>query len=301
MKRRKRKMSKRRKFYGAKPESVRAENTREGGNFYLDLPDGLEKWSPKDGDNYIRILPSCDPDFDIWFHVWFHYNPQSKKYFLCPKNMSPKNSKQSCPVCEEFTELQNNGESDNVCRQFKPQARTLFFIIDREDEKKGVQVYPASRWQVAVDIFDQMEDKRKQTTIDIADSGNGYDIIISKEGKGMHTKYKAKIDRDSSGIGFDDWEEELVSFADVIAEEKPYDEIKVDFFGGGNTEEEPEEPKEEEPEEDDVQDHDPPLRRSSSSRRRSNRDDKKEEPKEEESGKKESVRDRLKRKVRSKR
>ena len=154
---------------------------------------------------------------------------------------------------------------------------------------------------MAVDIFDQMEDKRKQTTIDIADSGNGYDIIISKEGKGMHTKYKAKIDRDSSGIGFDDWEEELVSFADVIAEEKPYDEIKVDFFGGGNTEEEPEEPKEEEPEEDDVQDHDPPLRRSSSSRRRSNRDDKKEEPKEEESGKKESVRDRLKRKVRSKR
>ena len=292
---------KRRKFYGANPESVRAENVKDGGTFYLDLPDGIELWTPREGDNYIRILPSCDKDFNIWCHIWIHYNPQSKKYFLCPKEMSPKNSSTSpCPVCEEYENLKDAGEEDDVCSQFKAGAKTLFFIIDRDDEKKGVQLYAASRWQVAVDIFDQMEDKRKNITIDIADIDNGYDVVVTKEGKGMHTKYKAFVERESSEIGSNEWEDQLVSFADVLADEPTYDTLKADFFGGGVEEEEEKESEShsrqdadsEEPEED-VPDHSPPTRRSSRQSRSS-------EPEDTES-EKESVRDRLKRKVRSKR
>ena len=179
----------RKKFYSANAENVRVENEQKGGGtFYLDLPDHIELWSPQVGDNYIRILPSCDPDFNIWFHVWFHYNPSSKSYFLCPKKMSPQNDVSPCPVCEEYTRLDRAGEPDDVCQPFKAQAKTLFFIIDRDDQKKGVQLYSASRWMVAVDIFAGMHNRRKNIDYDIADIDEGYDIQILREGKGRNTQ-----------------------------------------------------------------------------------------------------------------
>jgi len=281
--------SKKRKFYGANPESVRAENVKDGGTFYLDLPDDIELWTPKEGDNYIRILPSCDKDFNIWCHIWIHYNPQSKKYFLCPKEMSPKNSSVSpCPVCEEYENLKDAGEEDKVCNQFKPGAKTLFFIIDREDEKKGVQVYAASRWQVAVSLFEQMEDKRRNVTLNIADSDEGYDVKVMREGSKRNTSYKAFIDRNPSPIGFDSWEDDLVSFGDIIAEEQPYKVIKTDFFGAGVDEEEEEE------EEEDVPVHSPPRKKGMS--RREELEEENEEEEEEE--KEETARDRLRNRVR---
>ena len=122
----------RKKFYSSTPESVQSEidNFKRGGNFYLDLPEHIKLWSPKEGDNFIRILPSCDPNFQIWFHVWFHYNTQSKSYWLCPKNMSPKNTVlKPCPVCEEFARLEQAAEQEDVLRHYKAQSKTLFFII----------------------------------------------------------------------------------------------------------------------------------------------------------------------------
>lgn len=180
-------------------ESVVRKSKMSGGIFDSFLVEGTPTFKVKEGDLTVRILPPTWDNTDKWGDGWeisayLHYGvgPDNGAY-LCLDKMKGE----ECPVCEARRKATDEEEQNAL----KPSLRVFCYVIDRDNEKAGPQV-----WGMPLTLFREIMtrsvDKKTNTPILIDDPEEGYDVLFNRSGNTKtNTKYQGvEIDRDPTPI-----------------------------------------------------------------------------------------------------
>lgn len=212
-------------------EQIDKRASMRGKEFDRLIKDSVKNWKPADGMNSIRILPATwkNPEhygYDLYVH--YGVGPDRGSYLDLHK-MTDKPD----PISEEHAQALRDGD-DKYAKDIEAKRRCGVYLIDRDNEKEGVQFW-AMPWTIDADLNKLAVDKRTGETLNIDDPEEGYDVEFEKTGKDRNTKYEAvKIARRSSPLGSRKWidwavenplPDQLVYF--------DYDHIAKAFGGGG--------------------------------------------------------------------
>lgn len=173
----------------------------------------VDYWKPKDGRNVIRILPAKDgQEF---------YSEAVVRYNVGPKNRMvtvPTDSKEPCPIREFVDALYKSGDKgdEKLAKKMKASTRYYFNVIDRsveeDSEEYGKVLVFGCGTTIFTDILGIIVDPDFG---DITNPDEGYDIIITKSGKGLDTEYKTVARPKQTAIGIADWREKLYDLAKI--------------------------------------------------------------------------------------
>jgi len=200
---------------------------------------GLKVWTAKEGKNRIRIMPRTWGDEDgprhwaIPVHIHYQVGPDNGRY-PCPLKMG----KGPCPMCEERARLEKSGDADEA-KELRPSLSQLCYIIDRDDEESGPQLFqmPAKKLEGPICDLSVDEDTNEQLKIDHPE--NGHDVKFSRVGSKRNTDYTApQVMHKPSYLSADEKEQD--EWMDFIMENPlptmvhhyDYDYL-VNVFGGG--------------------------------------------------------------------
>lgn len=187
-------------------------------------------WRPKEGKNNIRIMPQKEGKELFWSEGYVHFSVGPKKNMVTCLETFGK----PCPICEEVEKLKNSGykEDKQLAKDMKQTQRIYMNIIDRdsEDDEEQIQVMTCGT-MILSDILDMICDPDWGN---ITDYTTGRDIVITRTGKGMQTKYsvlgKPKQTIASETLSEEEIQKKLVDL-DSIFIEKSYDELKDLLLG----------------------------------------------------------------------
>lgn len=197
----------------------------------------FKMFSPKAGDNVLRILPPTWENADHYgFDVYVNYGvgPDNAAYASLSKMLA-----QADPIAEERDRALSAGDEE-YAKSLRPSKRVLFWVIDRTKEEEGPMLW-ASPWTVDRDLSLLCRDKRTGEILYVDDPYDGYDIEFTKTGTGMTTKYEGLlISRRSSPLNADEAVQD--KWLEYISENPlpetilyyDYDYIKRVFEGGGS-------------------------------------------------------------------
>lgn len=183
-------------------ESVVRKSKQSGGSYDSYLIGDAPKYSPKEGECTVRILPGSWEDtekwgdgWDIGVHVHHSVGPDNGAY-LCLDKMKGE----PCPVCDARRDAVDEDEKN----QLRASQRFLCWVIDRDNEKAGPML-----WSMPISLFREINirsvDKKSSAPILIDDPEEGYDIIFNRTGTGIKTKYTAvEVVRDASPLHEDE-------------------------------------------------------------------------------------------------
>lgn len=172
-------------------------------------------WSPTDGRNVIRILPPND-DAEFYAETLVHYNlgPKKDKSAICRKAAGEKH----CPVCDLVDELFKGDKDDKAyAKRIKARGKYYFNVVDRSVEEDDENFGKVLVYGSGVTVFEELLGIICDPDYgDITDAKEGYDIIITKSGKGLDTEYKINARPKQTKIGIDEWEEKLVDLSLLV-------------------------------------------------------------------------------------
>lgn len=183
-------------------ETVVKASKASGSSFDSYLKDGTQFYKPRDGENNIRILPVSWDDMDKWGDSWaimvdIHYGVGAdNSAYLCSEKMNGE----PCAVCE----ARSGTDDEEERNQLRANRRALCYVIDRDNEKAGVQV-----WAMPLTLYREINtrsiDRKTKEAILIDDQDEGYDVTFVKEGTGTRVKYAGvEIARDPTPLSDDD-------------------------------------------------------------------------------------------------
>ncbi len=146
--------------------------------------------------------------------------------------MHEQDFRQECAVCDAMQQMTKDGEDEDEISSLKPNKRVLVWILDRDEEALGPQLY-AMPWTLDRDIAKLSKDKRTGAIYYIDDPVDGYDIMFEKTGEQLKTKYVGiALARQSTSVA-----KKHLAFIednplDTVIIERKYAEIKKILTGG---------------------------------------------------------------------
>lgn len=219
-------------YRGRDDSDVKRRSTQGANDFDKILKDGIKMWKCNDGDNRIRILPptwSGAKHFGLDVYVHYGVGPDRQSY-LCLQKMKGE----ADPIAEE-REIARRDEDEKYAKELEAKHRVLVYIIDRDNEKEGVQAW-AMPSGLDRDIVKISIDKSSGEVLPIDHPDEGYDVTFEKNGKGINTKYEGvSIARRSSPLGKSEWMDFAVD--NPLPDQLnyfDYDHIAKVFNGGGS-------------------------------------------------------------------
>lgn len=210
---------------------------------------GTSYYNIKDGRNVVRLMPPRKDAESFEREVFVHYgvgkNDQDKKgkQIVCP---TTHGEDKACPICEQAKQLFNLSKKkgdkyEKEAKQINRKKRVYYNVISR-DENLDDYTFKDGKWFKDVEGKEVEESPVKvlNTGIgvlqaifgiivdpeygDITDPEEGLDLIITRSGSGLDTKYEVKTVRKETPIGLDNWEEGSTDLS-VFARPKTYKEI----------------------------------------------------------------------------
>ncbi len=182
-------------------EDVQRRAKQSSGRYDSYLTAEVTWFRPKPGENCIRLIPwlsGDDKDYakyeEKWGNHWgidiiVHRNVgQDNGTYLCLDKMKGE----PCPPCDAW-----RGEDLD---ELKPSDRVLCWLIDRNDEKAGVQAW-SMPLGVSKDISAASQVKGSGEVLLIDHPDEGYDVFFDVEGEKKRTQYKrVSVARDPSSL-----------------------------------------------------------------------------------------------------
>ena len=212
-------------------DDIKKRGDQGGNDFDSFVDSSVKMFKPSDGDNCIRILPPTWDDANHFgFDIFMHYDvgPDSQSY-LCLHKMKGED----CPICEEREKASKEGDSE-YADKLKPVKRIMVYLIDRNDEKTGLQAW-SMPWTFDRDLCKLMVDKKTGELLPIDHPEEGYDVEFERKGKGTKTQYiGTAIARRSSELDNDEALDEAVKMPlpDALTYYS-YEHIQKEFSGSG--------------------------------------------------------------------
>lgn len=261
-------------------ETIKKRAERQGGRFDSPFTGNFDTFTPKQGENNIRILPPSwdgaheDYGYTVWMHGWVGADGSS---YLCPaKTVLPEalakelKLSKKCPICNAAKRARDDNDDDEM-RQLTATEKVICWIIDRDDEPSP-KLWTIS-WSMDREINAQCYDRKKPDRALLLDHPDeGYDLQFRRTGVKLNTRYIGlKLDREPSGISEDpEVQEDILTFVqenpipDLL---KFYDTDYLENVISGTAEE-----KDEELDEETTEDEDEATTRKPKLRARGNSD-----------------------------
>lgn len=181
-------------------EEVKQRANRQIGSRDSFFAGEVDFFTPKAGDNTVRILPPTWEDARHYgIDLWIHYSiGADESAYLCLDKMRGER----CPLCEERSRASGAGEEE-LADALRPRGRVAVWVIDRSQEGKGPMVWnmPAG---LDKDFSNLCVDKQTQEVYAVDNPEDGFDISFKREGMDQRTKYSAaQIARHSTPLSAD--------------------------------------------------------------------------------------------------
>lgn len=187
-----------------------------------------------EGDNVVRFLPpriGKQSPFAVSYSHYFDLPTGDKVSFNCPRMMA----KRACVVCAKGDQLRasSNPHDQKAGKKLFPRLRVFANVIDRNNEKLGVQVLAFGK-TIMDDLTGIRQNPRRGGNFTHPETGR--DIIITRKGTGQFdTEYKVAADMSASPLHpdpgqADEWLEasyDLDQFLTVLSD----DEIRAKVRG----------------------------------------------------------------------
>jgi len=198
----------------AQKQSLEERMARGGGSSSI-----VKWWKPQGGDNRIRVMPGWATEgvFEgqFWREVAQHWNVSEEQRgpVLCP-NRTPGLAGE-CPICEFVDTLRgdrSNVQAQELVREIRAKTTYLLNVVSVSDDTYTAQdvaefkkVRPDEDAPFTVGgpkvqvyacpptVFDQILGIIKINELDITDLGKGHDVVISKHGVGLKTRYETQL------------------------------------------------------------------------------------------------------------
>jgi hypothetical protein len=222
--------------YRERSQEAAQKRSEGGGDFKGFILDEFKTYSPKKGENEIRILP---PTWDGAAHygmdIFVHYGiGPDRASVLCNYKMFGE----KCKICEERMQAEKDGD-EQLKKDLRIVKRVLMWLIDRKNEDAGVLAY-AAPWTLDKDFVKASKDRTTGKYLPIDHPDEGYDIYFDKSGEKDRTEYDGvgTAKRPSSvATKFLDYIEEHP--LDTILQRRSYDDVVALYEGaaavGGDT------------------------------------------------------------------
>lgn len=158
----------------------------------------VKVFKPKTGKSITRIMDATWSGATHYgLNIWLHYGlGPNGVTVLCLKSLN-----QFCPVCEEVEKARRNQDED-FAKEYSAKPRVLLYLIDRENEDIGPQVWPMPK-TADTKLALAAEDEVTNEILFIDDPENGYDVVIVKTVPGgvlLQTNYECKLVRQPSKL-----------------------------------------------------------------------------------------------------
>jgi len=189
------------------------ERADRKGSMFDNMLKDVKIYKSKQGANLLRILPRPKADNPLNLYglpVYIHrgVGPNDRQYLCLREN--PASPHKHCPICQELYDLGSKATQEDKA-QLRAKVSVLFYVIDRDAEKEGVQVWMASP-TIDSEIAAQCVNRRTKSWINIVDPDEGYDIEFTRTGTGLrNTRYRGfQVMRDPSPLAesqnkIDEW------------------------------------------------------------------------------------------------
>lgn len=170
---------------------------------------GRQFWTPKDGKSRIRIAPPPEGFDEFYAEGGFHYRVGGdEKAFPCPKLGQER---ETCFLCEQAVALTKSDDPEDIeeGEDLKAGRKYIIPILDLEHIDQGIQF-----WLCGFKAFKQIVSYFTDEQYgDITDPDEGYNVTVTKSGKGMKTDYEVRADKNPSV-----WPEECDDLLDELAD-----------------------------------------------------------------------------------
>ena len=199
--------------YNYQPPSYDAtvDRAERKGSMFDSLFKDVKFYRTKQGANLLRILPPGWPNakhYGLTVMIHRGVGPDDRQYLCLREN--PTSPYKRCPICEELYNLGAKATQEDK-NQLRPKSNLAYYVIDRDNENDGVQVWVASP-TIDSEIAAQSVNRRSKSVIDIVHPEDGYDIEFTRSGTGRNnTRYRGfQIMRESSPLAesakrMDEW------------------------------------------------------------------------------------------------
>lgn len=168
-------------------DDIKERANQRSGGFDDFIKPSYKKYKTRDGKNLIRILPpTWEGARHYGYDIWLNYSigPDNQAYLSLSKMKGEKD-----PIAEAQRVAAREGD-EKLSRELTPRKRILMWIIDRNDEDEGPQLWAAP---ITVDkaFATLSHDEDTGEIVFIDDPENGHDVRFYKEGSGLKTDYDA--------------------------------------------------------------------------------------------------------------
>ena len=167
------------------------DSKKSSGGFDSFLADGIQFYKPREGENNIRLMPCAWEDTDEWgkswdIDMWVHYGVGGNEdTYLCLNKNKGETNGSDCPICAAAKATNDKDEASAL----KAKLRPLCYVIDRDNERAGPQVFPMPFASLNKEIHARSVNKKTGDKYNIDDPDEGFDISFTKEGTKLNTKY----------------------------------------------------------------------------------------------------------------
>jgi gp32 DNA binding protein like len=175
---------------------VKRQAERKGGKFDSIFKGNFDTFTPKEGDNTLRVLPAgWEGSDDYAYQVWIHYGiGADESSYLCLRKMKDE----TCPICQEVARMKADGETEDA-KRIDCKERFICWVIDRSDRDETPALYsmPATVYK---DINALCYSSKSGKAIFIDNPDDGYDIIVRRTGTKRNTRYLPQVDREATAV-----------------------------------------------------------------------------------------------------
>jgi hypothetical protein len=177
--------------YAGRSSEENTQRAKQGSARYDSIfNEDLAYYSPKVGENCIRIIPWLNKKFPNYAELVEKYGNHWGVDAVIHRNVGADNGTylcldkmfgQPCPCCDIWREDDEE--------KLKPSDRILCFVIDRNEEKAGPQL-----WNMPLgtskDIQAASQDRQTGEWYPVEHPDEGFDIYFDREGEKDRTRYK---------------------------------------------------------------------------------------------------------------
>lgn len=168
-------------------EAIKERANMRGGNFDDIIKPQYKKYKVHDGKNVVRVLPPTWEEakhygYDIY--VNYSIGADNQSYLSLSKMKNEKD-----PIAEAQRLASREGD-EKLARELQPRQRILMWVIDRNEEDEGPQLW-AAPFTLDKSLATLSSDEDTGEVIFIDDPENGSDVRFYKEGTGLKTNYDA--------------------------------------------------------------------------------------------------------------
>lgn len=166
-------------------EDVKQRADAKGGNFDSIFKPKYKVMKVRDGKNLIRVMPpTWDNAKHYGYDIWVNYSigVDNQSYLSLSKMKAAAD-----PIAEARREAERAGDKE-LAKSLQPRQRILMWVIDRQDEDEGPQLFSAP-FTVDKAFAALSFDEDTKEVIYIDDPAEGCDVRFYKEGQGLKTDY----------------------------------------------------------------------------------------------------------------